>query len=402
MRAALRGLEEAQLLQEFHTTIASYPGTVFGKLAKVPGLSEFDRRSYPDSLASKTFTDPTKELGRIAATKLGWRSQTVREEGMFSVDAIYHRQDERVAEALRKRTPAGVYTYEDGALATFRSARELGVTRLYELPTVYYRSSKQLLAQAAEQYPEWASTMRAVTDSPPKLRRKDEEIALAEHIFVASTFVAETLELYPGKLPEIHIIPYGFPPPVTNRQYEKAGDRKLKLLFVGGLSQRKGLAEMFNVVEHFKDHVSLTVVGRRNGSDNQALDQALPKHNYIPTLPHHKVLELMRQHDVLLFPALCEGFGLVITEAMSQGTPVITNNRTAGRDLITNKKNGLIVEASSEDSLSAGIQWFLDHPGAVADMGRAASNKALERPWTRYEREFAAKVAAVVTKNKTE
>jgi glycosyltransferase involved in cell wall biosynthesis len=37
-------------------------------------------------------------------------------------------------------------------------------------------------------------------------------------------------------------------------------------------------------------------------------------------MPHNEVLKLMRENDVLVFPSLFEGFGLVITEAMSQGT----------------------------------------------------------------------------------
>jgi glycosyltransferase involved in cell wall biosynthesis len=53
--------------------------------------------------------------------------------------------------------------------------------------------------------------------------------------------------------------------------------------------------------------------------------------------PHfriHEVLREMQRHDVLVFPSLFEGFGLVIVEAMSQGLPVITTSHTAGPDII--------------------------------------------------------------------
>ena len=52
----------------------------------------------------------------------------------------------------------------------------------------------------------------------------------------------------------------------------------------------------------------------------------------------------MREHDVFVFPSLFEGFGLVITESMSQGTPVITTDRTAGPDLIKNDENGWLLK----------------------------------------------------------
>jgi len=38
------------------------------------------------------------------------------------------------------------------------------------------------------------------------------------------------------------------------------------------------------------------------------------------------ILKLMASQDVFVFPSLFEGFGLVITEAMSQGTPVISTD----------------------------------------------------------------------------
>ena len=153
---------------------------------------------------------------------------------------------------------------------------------------------------------------------------------------------------------------------------------------------------MFAAVARFGKHVSLTVVGRRDGEGATALDQALARHQYIPSLPHHEVLALMRRHDALLFPALAEGFGLVITEAMSQGTPVITNNRTAGRDLIISGENGLLVEASSEESLAAGIERLLVDRTLTEAMGRAAMQKAATRPWSAYRSELVEKVKATL------
>lgn len=47
-------------------------------------------------------------------------------------------------------------------------------------------------------------------------------------------------------------------------------------------------------------------------------------------MPHDQILNLMRTQDVFVFPSLFEGYGLVVAEAMSQGTPVITTSRTCG------------------------------------------------------------------------
>ena len=54
------------------------------------------------------------------------------------------------------------------------------------------------------------------------------------------------------------------------------------------------------------------------------------RHRHITSLPHHQILERMRQHDVLLFPTLFDGCGLVITEALSQGLPAARRRAQLG------------------------------------------------------------------------
>src|SRR5690606_10987933 len=115
---------------------------------------------------------------------------------------------------------------------------------LYDLPIGYWRYAKKLLSDEQEKWPDWSSTLTGLMDSEFKLERKDQELAMADLIFVASTFTAKSLDEYPGKLAPIKVIPYGFPETIKTREYNM-GNRPLKLLFVGGLSQRKGIANMF-------------------------------------------------------------------------------------------------------------------------------------------------------------
>ena len=199
---------------------------------------------------------------------------------------------------------------------------------------------------------------------------------------MASSFTANSLKEYPGELAPIKVIPYGFPQAIASRKYHK--HKKLKALFVGGLSQRKGVANMFAAVDKLKDNVSLTVVGRKTSNNCKALDTELKKHNWIPSLLDNEVLELMQQHDILLFPSLFEGFGMVITEAMSEGTPVITTERTAGPDLIENGNNGLLINAGDTDALVENLENLLSNRGQIETMGKAALETARLRPWKAY------------------
>jgi glycosyltransferase involved in cell wall biosynthesis len=389
VRAALKGIYEAKLLGVFYTSIACFSGSLLDILSKIPQLAEIKRRQFDPALEPFTKMYGFKEFGRLASSKLGLNILTNHVTGFFSIYSACQYIDKKVSKALSKyKNLDAVYAYEDGALHSFRKAKRLNITCLYDLPIGYWRTSRILLEEERNQRPEWASTLTGFKDSAKKLESKDEELALADHIIVASSFTKQTLNDYPGELAAVTVIPYGFPPVVSGRIYPDLSNRPLKLLFVGGLSQRKGIANLLEAVALLGDAVSLTIVGHKPEEDCQPLNTALKLHHYIPSLPHDAILQLMREHDVFVFPSLFEGFGLVITEAMSQGTPVITTDRTAGADFIVNGENGWLVKAGSTASLKQCIENLVNNTTLVAQAGKLAIETARERPWDRYSKEL--------------
>ena len=65
---------------------------------------------------------------------------------------------------------------------------------IYELPIGYWKSARNIFQEERELNPEWANTLPGLKDSDQKLRRKDEELELADSIVVASKFVETTLK----------------------------------------------------------------------------------------------------------------------------------------------------------------------------------------------------------------
>lgn len=393
VRAAAVGLAEAGVADSFQTTLASFPGDFVDRLSVVRPFGMLRRRCFDPRIRQITETRPWLELGRLLSVKAGASRLIRHETGPFSIDAVYRDLDQRVATTLCDRVARGataVYAYEDGARFSFRRAKELGLQRLYDLPVGYWRAGRMIFEHEKERCPDWAPTLTGLRDSAAKLMNKDEEIRLAERIFVASQFTASTLRYYPGDLPPVHVVPYGFPPALKVRDYSSSNaNRALRLLFVGGLTQRKGIAYMFKAVEAFRPHVTLTVVGNKPHANCPALNSALARHRWISGMSHSEVLKLMQDHDVLLFPSLFEGFGLVITEAMSQGTPVITTERTAGPDLIAHGSNGWVIEAGSTEAIQQSIENILCNRRLVAECGHEAMETARQRPWSVYGRELA-------------
>lgn len=386
VRGAVDGLYKAGMLHSFHTCIACFKGTLFYKLA-VGSLKEFRRREFSPFLRRYTHIYPCKELLRLLAPKLHMYSWIKHETGKYCIDEVYHDLDKKVGKFVARKELEidAVYAYEDGALETFRVAKQFHKICIYDLPIGYWRSRRTLLDGEHLKNPEWAPIIGGFNDSDKKLQHKDQELSMADKIYVASTFTQNTLKLYPGTLADIEVIPYGFPPVNRYRKYVPFIERKIKALFVGGLNQRKGLSYLFQSLSGLEDKIELTVVGRRSNEKCSALETALSKVTYISSLSHADVLKLMADHDVFIFPSLFEGFGLVITEAMSQGTPVITTERTCGPDLITHGVDGWIVKAGSVESLRETLIKILGNPMVLQEAGRKAMETAAKYPWSCYE-----------------
>lgn len=385
VRHAVDAFREGGCLSAYHTTIAAAGGNFFARMASWPGLGEIRRRSYRAELRPFLHLSPGREIGRLLSLRLGLRSLIQHETGPFCVDAVYRDLDHRVARCLR-RDPGRcqvVYAYEDGARETFRVARELGLRTVYDLPIGYWREARRIQQEEAERQPAWQSTMPALRDSPAKCARKDDELALADEVVVASQFTASTLKAAPAAPTRVTVIPYGCPPVTLEPLQTSPAGSPLRVLYVGGLSQRKGLSYLLAAVDKIAPAAQLTLIGRPAGSC-QPLQQALQKHRWIESLPHEQVLAEMRQHDVLVFPSLFEGFGLVVTEALSQGTPVVTTAHTCGPDLLTEGRDGFLVPIRDAEAIADRLLRLHDDRERLAEMKEFARGKASEITWDRY------------------
>ena len=163
-------------------------------------------------------------------------------------------------------------------------------------------------------------------------------------------------------------------------------------MFAGSLGQRKGLSYLLEAVAGLGRHVELTLLGLPTARGCAPLDAALRAHRWVPSLPHAGVLEEMGRQDVLVFPSLFEGFGLVLLEAMSRGTTVITTAHTAGPDVLTEGTDGFIVPVRSAVAIAEKLEGLVREPERVRAMGEAARRKAAACSWEAYRRGVVAAV----------
>lgn len=403
VREAALAFAEGGILAELVTCLSWDPEGSLARRLPARVASGLARRAFPPAVRARTRTAAGwREAGRHVAARLpaAWRESLTRHEtGPFSVDAVFRAFDRAVARRVRRlRGAAGVravYAYEDGAAETFRAAAERGWRRLYDLPIGYWRAGQAIYAEEAGREPAWAPTLTGRGDSGGKLARKDAELAAADVVFVASRFTERTLREHApaGLCPaRIHVIPYGAPAPAAEDGSALANGggkgRPLRVLFAGSLGQRKGLSYLLEAVRILGPRrAELTLLGMKTVGGCAPLEAATRAHRWVPSLPHAGVLAEMARADVLVFPSLFEGFGLVIPEAFSRGLPVIATAHTALPDLLTaDGTEGFVVPVRSAGAIAERLETLAGNPERLRAMKVAALRRAAALRWEDYRR----------------
>lgn len=398
VRELAEALVERGLLGEFWTGLDYPKNDAWLRWMPQSWLKEARRRQIPAAVKPYVHLRPWRELARLMAPRLGRPGWIAHETGRFSVDRVFHDLDAALARRVVKAPDLrGIYLYEDGAEQAFTAARARGVATLYDLPIGYWRAARRILTEEAELSPEWAGTLRGNTDSAAKLARKDRELALADTVFAASSFTRRTLAEYPGKIREIVVVPYGAPTPLPEaRPTERRADEPLKVLFVGSLGQRKGLRYLLDAMALLGGRAgfSLTLIGSMPAGRCDPLAAAVRQHRHVSSLPHAEIMAEMRRHHVLVLPSLFEGFGLVLTEAMANGLPVIATDHTAAPDIMQDGREGLLVPIRSAARIAESLMRLREDEAARQAMGATAIQRAAAMPWRNYRRAMADAIQA--------
>jgi len=145
-------------------------------------------------------------------------------------------------------------------------------------------------------------------------------------------------------------------------------------LFVGRLSQEKGLDTLLAAWERLQGRVPLKIVGDGPlASEVAVAAERLEGVEWLGRKPREEVLGLMKQASFLVLPSkVYENFPMTIAEAFATGLPVVASNLGAMATLIDNERTGLHFQPGDPEDLAAKIEWLLSHPEALDQMRKEA------------------------------
>jgi len=165
------------------------------------------------------------------------------------------------------------------------------------------------------------------------------------------------------------------------------------VLTVGYLIERKGIRDLIAALgllrrEGRTMHLALAGDGPlRAALEAQAAEEGVADTvHFLGRVPHARVLSLMARAQLVALPSWDEAFGLVYTEAMAQGTPVLASLGEGPEDFIRNGVSGYLAPVREPAALAGIIAGVLDDPAKAAAIGEAGRAAALELSWERNAR----------------
>jgi glycosyltransferase involved in cell wall biosynthesis len=332
-------------------------------------------RDLLGSFVTDYYHDANSLVGRVMAERLGHRaisglspsltrntweavayqaSQRVLDDWMDRCDRAIARHARREME----KSDSDLFLYSSFAAESFgaRSAvyRRKHLFLFHPHPSLI----SNILNADFDRFGIGRESLLVETGMTKRLDILDEEISLSDHIVCASPLSASSVAFSGLSKAPISVVPYGTIGCAGSEPLALPPD-PVRFLFVGQGIQRKGLHH-------------LLMVWRKLRPKNAVLDLvcATAQDGIVDDLPegvtlHHKqttkeLEALYRCTHCFVLPALVEGFGLVLLEALAAGCHVIYSTATGLASYDVPHYAGTQIEPGDLDGLGAALEAAID------------------------------------------
>lgn len=150
-------------------------------------------------------------------------------------------------------------------------------------------------------------------------------------------------------------------------------------LFVGRLSEEKGLRVLLNAWGRLREPIPLRIAGDGPLSDEIAgeiRNEELKNVELLGRLSQSEITALMHGARFLVLTSVCyENFPLTVAEAFACGLSVIASRLGAMAEIIEDGATGVHFSPGDPKDLARSVEWAWSHPHELWEMGRAARSE---------------------------
>lgn len=273
----------------------------------------------------------TKDWDRMIARNQWFQTQVIK-----TLESI---------EISHNKEPPILFTYSYAALEILKYAKTRGWRTI--LGQIDPGIKEEEIVKAEQQkYPHLAPNWQPVPPSYWEAWRQ--ECNLTDRIMVNSQWSKQLLEQANVEAEKIEIVPLVYEPPPEAANFTRTypekftRERPLRVLFLGLINLRKGIAHCLEAVEQLTgEPIEFWFVG--------AIQIEIPEHlrnhpqiRWIGPVSRSETSRYYQEADVFLFPTLSDGFGLTQLEALAWKLPVITSKNCG--EVVKNNINGFILD----------------------------------------------------------
>jgi glycogen synthase len=187
------------------------------------------------------------------------------------------------------------------------------------------------------------------------------------------------------------------------------GVREPYVLFVGRISEQKGIFPLLEAARTLPDDVSLVLCASSPDTPELAarLEAAVAGRSRVrwinAMLPVAEVVQLYSHASVFVCPSIYEPFGLINLEAMACGTPVVASRVGGIPEVVVDGETGWLVPPGDPTALAEALRVARADPARARRMGEAGRRRVeahfswdriAERTLAVYRDAIAAKAAA--------
>lgn len=268
------------------------------------------------------------------------------------------------------------------SLKSMEKAKKLGAMVVADNPNTHPLDMRRILT---EEYKIWK------VPYPPynklAIDRKLRALDIADRVLLLSKTSHKSFmdNGYPAG--SLRIVPYGVDKELFRPRPKKDG--KFRVLFIGQICLRKGfqyLLEAWKLLG-LKD-AELVLAGSSKPDGLYALRKYKGKTDFKmlgPLSQMSEIAELYNQASVAVFPSIEDGFGMVVTEAMASGLPVVVSQNVGAKDLVNNGEEGFIVPIRNAGAIKDAILQLYEDKDKRDQMGQRARRKVQDQTWQGYQ-----------------
>lgn len=144
---------------------------------------------------------------------------------------------------------------------------------------------------------------------------------------------------------------------VFYQQYTKSKSNEFDLVFVGHLDKNKGIKRLEEILINFPSKLRIAIVGTGEQSFIERVkDSENVSITHFASLTPEQLVTIYNESQLLINLSYNESFGLVMSEAMACGTPVLATKTDGACAQITDGVNGFLIANDDSSVCTATIK----------------------------------------------